>query len=71
MWSEGNATKNEVLTFGLCFTTMLQHTGCFGKERLSKEQCDNSRVFLYSSDLAAAEFYLFPQLMLALFVSQK
>jgi hypothetical protein len=39
----------------------------FGQGFISQEQCDNTgSIPLYSPDLAAAEFYLFPQLKSAL-----
>jgi hypothetical protein len=42
MLSEGIARKNGEQTVGLYITTMLQHTGRFCKEFLSKEQFYNT-----------------------------
>ncbi len=46
------STKYLVYASRQCSSTPVR----FGKERLSKEQCDNSGVSPYSSDLDAADF---------------
>jgi hypothetical protein len=46
MRAEGNVLKNGEPSVNLFFTTMLQHTGSFDLEFLSKEECDNSGEFL-------------------------
>jgi hypothetical protein len=63
MQSEGNTPQNGEPTGGLSFMTMLLHTGQFwSKIYFSEEKRDNTGTSPIKSDLAPADFYLFPPL---------
>jgi len=66
MRTEGNALKNGESTAGFSFMTMLQaHQSVLVEDFLSKN-ATTLRHHPYSPDMAAADFYLFPQMKSAL-----